>query len=134
MTRPEEDGFFMPAEWAPHKRCWMAWPAAEEPWGDYLEDAKDAYADLAQTIAQFEPVTLVTAPENLSQLSVELTVDDELRQKGDVDVVSIDELIQLVERVCFQIWALSAFQPDPVKSQLRKLVEPVCGPPTTLVK
>jgi hypothetical protein len=57
-----------------------------------------------------------------------------LRQKGDVDVVSIDELIQLVERVCFQIWALSAFQPDPVKSQLRELVEPVCGPPSTLVR
>jgi hypothetical protein len=57
-----------------------------------------------------------------------------LRQKGDVDVVSIDELIQLVERVCFQIWTLSTFQPDPVKRQLRELVEPVCGPPTTLVK
>lgn len=57
-----------------------------------------------------------------------------LRQKGDVDVVSIDELIHLVERVCFQIWTLSTFQPDPVKRQLRELVEPVCGPPTTLVK
>ena len=29
----------------------------------------------------------VTAPENLSQLGVELTVDDELRQKGDVSLM-----------------------------------------------
>lgn len=57
-----------------------------------------------------------------------------LRQKGDLDAVSIDELIALVERVCFQIWTLAAFQPDPVKSQLRELVEPVCGPPSTLVR
>ncbi len=70
MTRPEDDGFHMPAEWAPHKRCWMTWPSLELHWGERLEEAKDAYADLAQTIAEYEPVTLVTAPEQLAEASL----------------------------------------------------------------
>ena len=26
MTIPIERGFYMPAEWFPHKNCWMQWP------------------------------------------------------------------------------------------------------------
>ena len=50
----------MPAEWAPHSRCWMAWPTRETIWGDYLQAAKEDYANIAGAIAQFEPVSLLT--------------------------------------------------------------------------
>ncbi len=57
--RPADDGFFMPAEWAPHARCWMAWPCRESLWEDGLEAARDAYAAVARAIAAFEPVTML---------------------------------------------------------------------------
>lgn len=57
--RPADDGFFMPAEWAPHARCWMAWPCRDSLWEDGLDAARDAYAAVARAIAAFEPVTML---------------------------------------------------------------------------
>jgi len=34
-----EAGFFVPAEWAPHAGCWMAWPCRRENWDD-IEKAR----------------------------------------------------------------------------------------------
>ena len=62
MGTPREEGFVMPAEWAPHARCWMAWPCREEAFGDGLEAARRAYAEVAQAISQFEPVTMMLPP------------------------------------------------------------------------
>ena len=59
---PLEAGFVMPAEWTPHARCWMAWPCRESLWGDALPDTQKAYAEVARTIAVFEPVTMITPP------------------------------------------------------------------------
>ena len=49
----------MPAEWAAHERCWMAWPCRAELWGGCLADARAAYAAVARAIAVFEPVTMI---------------------------------------------------------------------------
>jgi agmatine deiminase len=57
---PVDDGFHMPAEWAPHERCWMGWPCRDSLWGDGLEAAREAYAGVARAIAGFEPVTMLT--------------------------------------------------------------------------
>ena len=62
---PVDDGFFMPAEWAPHDGCWMAWPCRDSLWGDGLEAARAAYAEVAKAIAGFEPVTMLATPEDL---------------------------------------------------------------------
>lgn len=56
---PTAHGFRMPAEWAVHERCWMAWPCRAELWGAGLADAGRAYAAVARAIAGFEPVTMV---------------------------------------------------------------------------
>ncbi len=53
----------MPAEWQPHERCWMAWPANRALWPDGIERAERAYAAVANAIAQFEPVTMVVHPQ-----------------------------------------------------------------------
>jgi len=50
----------MPAEWMPHERCWMAWPCREELWGENLAATQRAYANVANAIGQFEPVTMLT--------------------------------------------------------------------------
>ena len=70
LGTPREEGFAMPAEWAPHARCWMAWPCREEAFGDGLEAARRAYAEVAQAISQFEPVTMIARPELLAQASL----------------------------------------------------------------
>ena len=62
---PADDGFFMPAEWAPHERCWMAWPCRESLWGEGLDAARNAYAEVAKAIAGFEPVTMLANAQDL---------------------------------------------------------------------
>ena len=53
----------MPAEWEPHERTWMAFPPPNATFGGddsiTLERARNAWADVATTIAGYEPVTLV---------------------------------------------------------------------------
>ena len=60
----------MPAEWEPHRRCWMAWPCREDLWGDRMDEVRDAYADVAKAIAQFEPVTMVALPDDIAEVSL----------------------------------------------------------------
>ena len=72
MPTPADDGFFMPAEWHPHSRCWMAWPVREAVWGEGFDDARDAYVEVAKAIARFEQVTMITPSEQLAEVSVEL--------------------------------------------------------------
>ncbi|NIA70270.1 agmatine deiminase family protein [Pelagibius litoralis] len=56
----------MPAEWAAHDRCWMAWPCRAALWGEGLEPARRAYAAVAKAIAGFEPVTMLANGEDLA--------------------------------------------------------------------
>ena len=52
----------MPAEWAPHERCVVAWPCREEMWRGQLAGAKAAHAAVVNAIGAFEPVLLVADP------------------------------------------------------------------------
>ena len=67
MPSPADRGFRMPGEWAPHSRCWMAWPCREALWGEGLAAARDATAEVAKAIAAFEPVTMVANPDSLAE-------------------------------------------------------------------
>lgn len=58
----------MPAEWEPHERTWMAWPTAgymsfQEDEG--MDDARGAWANVANAIVRFEPVTMVVDPRDV---------------------------------------------------------------------
>ncbi|MFJ1704837.1 agmatine deiminase family protein [Kitasatospora sp. NPDC088346] len=75
----------MPAESGPHTRTFMAWPALEEVWGDQLPGVREDIAQLARTVAGFEPVVLLARPEQASVARqmcgssvevIELPVDD----------------------------------------------------------
>jgi agmatine deiminase len=62
--RPADLGLSMPAEWAPHEGCWMAWPKRVELWKEHLEAAREDYLRVARSIARFEPVTMLADPEH----------------------------------------------------------------------
>lgn len=70
MSTPSVDGFFMPPEWAPHVRCWMAWPCRQDLWGENFEAACDAYAEVAEAIAEFEPVTMIARGDEVAAVSM----------------------------------------------------------------
>jgi agmatine deiminase len=59
---PRAAGFAMPAEWAPHERTLVCWPARQELWGARIEAARRDYAAVIDAIAAFEPVTVVVDP------------------------------------------------------------------------
>jgi agmatine deiminase len=50
------------AEWEPHERTVMGWPCRVELWGPTLEQARLDYAEVANAIAEFEPVTMIANP------------------------------------------------------------------------
>jgi agmatine deiminase len=52
----------MPAEWSPHERCVMAWPGRHQVPIREIADARDAHANVARTLAAFEPVLLLAYP------------------------------------------------------------------------
>lgn len=62
----KDAGYSMPAEWQDHECCWMAWPCSETVWAPHLERAQHGYALVANAIAAFEPVRLLTPPGGLS--------------------------------------------------------------------
>lgn len=49
------------AEWEPHALTVMSWPTALI-WGEDVSYVRDDIANLARTIAEFEPVTLLVSP------------------------------------------------------------------------
>ncbi|MHC8865687.1 agmatine deiminase family protein [Arenicellales bacterium IMCC57338] len=61
LSNPAESGFFMPAEWTHHDRCWMAWPCRE---GFVSEAICQNYVEVARAISRFEPVSMVVHPRD----------------------------------------------------------------------
>ena len=49
----------MPAEWERHERTWMAWPSASYTLEPSAEHAYNAWANVANAIVRFEPLTML---------------------------------------------------------------------------
>ena len=84
MKDPRDLGLFMPGEWEKHTCCWMAWPARVDLWPN-IEATIKSYADVANAIAEFEPVNLLVLPSMLDDARaylsknveiIEMSVDD----------------------------------------------------------
>jgi agmatine deiminase len=48
----------------------MAWPCRTELWGERTSAARKAYAELAKTIAAYEPVTMIARPDLTAEASL----------------------------------------------------------------
>jgi agmatine deiminase len=89
----------MPPEWAKHERTWLAWPAAEYA---QEEDAYIAWSEVANTAAEYEPVTVLVDPKHYEiakkylSASIELVVcpldDSWIRDSGATFVFDNNEL------------------------------------------
>lgn len=71
----------MPAEWAPHERCLMAWPTRESLWNGHFAAAKAEYAAVANAISAYEPVLMVVNPGQADEVRVACT--------GAVEIVEL---------------------------------------------
>ncbi|MGY0235968.1 agmatine deiminase family protein [Longispora urticae] len=90
----------MPAPWAHHEGCLMAWPTRPEMWGSVFARARAEYAAVATAISAFEPVTMIAAPGQSAGAReacgedvdvIELPIDDSwLRDSGPVFVLGPD--------------------------------------------
>lgn len=89
----------MPAEWAPHERTLMAWPARDELWGAEMAAAKEEHAATVAAIAAREPVLLVADVGDAQEAAaacpvaevLELPIDDSwLRDSGPIYVLDED--------------------------------------------
>jgi len=52
-------GFWMPAEWEPHKATWLAWPHEKTDWPGKFEPIPWVYADIVRHLSQVEHVRIL---------------------------------------------------------------------------
>jgi agmatine deiminase len=91
----------MPAEWAPHERTIMCWPARESMWQERFTQAQVDHAEVANAIAAFEPVLMAADPRHAAEARrlcgenvevVEIPIDDSwARDSGPIFVVGDGE-------------------------------------------
>ncbi len=104
----------MPAESAPHERTVLCWPTRRSLYGALLPEAERAHAEVASTIAHFEPVTMIAPPHAAERAAercgshvevVELETDDSwFRDTGPIYVLSHDGTQRLALDWTFNSW------------------------------
>jgi len=97
-STPKADGYRMPGEFEPHTGCWMIWPERTDNWRNGAKPAQKAFVEVAEAIAEYEPVTMcvserqyMAAKEVLSSKVrvVEMSNDDSwMRDVGPTFVVN----------------------------------------------
>lgn len=106
----------MPPEWAPHERTWMAWPSSGYTLGDdpgAADEARAAWAAVANAVVGFEPVTMAVDPSAIDVARewldpavdiVEMPLDDAwMRDIGPTFVVDAEDRLGGVDWV-FNGW------------------------------
>jgi agmatine deiminase len=97
-STPLHDGYRMPAEFEPHRGCWMLWPERSDTWRMGAKPAQTNFVKVAEAISAFEPVTVGVSHrqwENArfrlsdSVRVVEITADDAwMRDVGPTFVIN----------------------------------------------
>ncbi|RDU23782.1 agmatine deiminase [Anaerosacchariphilus polymeriproducens] len=63
QTKPKDDGYYMPAEFAPHYGCIIIWPERADSWQYGAVEARKAFVKVAEAISRSEKVTVCTSFE-----------------------------------------------------------------------
>jgi len=64
---PQNDGFFMPAEWQKHKGVYMVFPERCDVWRSGAKYAQEVWAQLASAISEYENVTMLASAAQLKK-------------------------------------------------------------------
>ncbi|AWB43071.1 agmatine deiminase [Paenibacillus sp. CAA11] len=75
--KPAEQNYSMPPEWAPHERTFISWPVQESMvYPEDYEAVCGGYLELIRAIAEFEPVSVVVNPSDVSRVRALFTEDN----------------------------------------------------------
>jgi agmatine deiminase len=55
---PREQGYYFPAEFAPHTATWLSWPHKEASWPGKIESIYPVYAEFIKLVAEGEKVNI----------------------------------------------------------------------------
>ena len=58
-SKPRKDGYRMPGEFEPHSGCYIIWPERPDNWRNGAKPAQKVFAEVAHTIAKYEPITVL---------------------------------------------------------------------------
>jgi agmatine deiminase len=67
-STPASAGFQQPAEWEPHRACWLAFPSHVELWEENLPVVQAEFVELCRAIADVNPLTGEARGEQLEIL------------------------------------------------------------------
>lgn len=73
QSTPKSDGFRMPGEFEKHQGTWMLWPERTDTWRSGAKPAQKAFANVAEAIARFEPVTVGVNASQFEQARASLS-------------------------------------------------------------
>ncbi len=63
LPAPRDLGYYMPAEWAPHRATWLAWPHNRETWPTQLERVQDIWITMIAALSEHERVMLLVSDD-----------------------------------------------------------------------
>lgn len=72
-TTPKADGFRMPGEFEPQDRIYMIWPQRTDNWRNGAKPVQEAYANVAEAISEFTPVTMLVNYEQFANARARLS-------------------------------------------------------------
>jgi agmatine deiminase len=135
--RPADLRYTMPAEWASHARCWMAWPKRAELWREYIEGARGDYVRVAHAIAAHEPLTMIADPADAAEARqrcgpsikiVSMAIDDSwLRDSAPTFVVN-PAGERAAAAFAFNAWG-NKYQPHDLDAMLGRRIGELAGFP-----
>ena len=74
-TTPKKDGYRMPGEFEEQEQIWMLWPERPDNWRAGAKPAQKAFAEVAEAIRRFEPVTVCVSPAQFQNARARLPQD-----------------------------------------------------------
>jgi len=72
MLTPVEQGFFMPAEWEPHKATWLAWPYDTTSFPDRVEKVEQVFASIIYHLHKTELIELLVLDKAMQNRALAL--------------------------------------------------------------
>lgn len=83
-TTPKEQGYFFPAEFAPHLATWLSWPHKEASWPGKIESIYKPYARFVKELTKGELVRINVNNEAMRQSAAEILT------REDVDLTKVE--------------------------------------------